>query len=123
MRVLLFDNLFSDPPPVVSFKAVQSFNETVVSWTGLPDEPCPITSYTITINGSTINGSTVTVPGNDRQYTHPIVDECGSTFEISMFATSAAGPGNTTATNLTIVAARECCSIDGFKVPPLVDWQ
>ena len=104
MRVLPFDNLFSDPPPAINFTAVQSFNETVVSWTGLPDEPCPITNYTITINGNP-----VTVPGNDNQYTHPIVDECGSTLEISMFATNEAGPGNATTTKLTIVAARECC--------------
>ena len=121
MRVLLFDNLFADPPPKVSFVAVQSFSDLVMSWTGLPDEPCPITNYTITINGST-----VIVPGSHNQYTRPITDECGSTLEISMFATSAAGPGNTTTTNLTIVAARECCtctcSIDGFKVCPLVNW-
>ena len=94
MRILLFDNLFSDPPPAVKFTAVQSFNEIVISWNdSLPDEPCPITNYTITINGSA-----VTVPGSDNQFTHPIIDECGSTVEISMFATSAAGSGETTAT-------------------------
>ena len=82
--------------------AVQSFSDIVISWTGLPDEPCPITNYTITINGSP-----VTVAGNDNRYTRPITDECGSTIEINMFATNAAGPGNTTATNLTIVAAGE----------------
>ena len=77
-----------------------------MSWTGLPDEPCPITNYTITINGNS-----VTVSGNDNQYTRPITDECGSTLEISMFATCPVGRGEITAANLTIVAARECCSM------------
>ena len=111
------DNLFSDPPPAVDFMAIQSFSDIVISWTGLPDEPCPITNYTITINGST-----VTMPGIDSQYTHPIVDLCVSTIEISMFATSAAGSGSITTRNLVIDAARECCNIEGFRVPPLVDW-
>ena len=99
-------NLFSDPPPAVDFTAVQSFSDIIMSWTGLHDEPCPITMYTITINGNS-----VAVFGNDSQYTRPITDECGSTLEINMFATSAVGPGNNATTNLTIVAARECCSI------------
>ena len=113
MRVLLFDNLFVDPPPAVNFMADQSFSDIVISWTSLPEEPCPITNYTITINGNS-----VTVAGNDNQYTRPITDECGSTLEISMFATNAAGSGNTTTTNLIIVAARECCtySNDGFNM-------
>ena len=113
MRILLFDNLFSDPPPAVKFTAVQSFNEIVISWNdSLPDEPCPITNYTITINGSA-----VTVPGSDNQFTHPIIDECGSTIEISMFATSAAGSGETTATKLTFNSACECCSIKVVGTP------
>ena len=118
-KVLPFDNLFTDPPPAVNFTAVQSFNEIVISWNNvnLLDEPCPITSYNITINGSP-----VTVGGNGNKYTHSIVDECGSALEISMFAISAAGPGKTTTTNLPIVTARKCCSIDGFKVCSLVDW-
>ena len=108
----MLDNLSTDPPSTVSFTAVQSFNEIVISWniTSSPDEPCPITNYTITINGSSL-----TVPGSDSQYTCPITDECGSTLEISMFATNAAGPGNTTTTNLPIVAAREFCSIKPFQ--------
>ena len=113
MRVLLFDDLFSDPPPAVNFMAVQSFNEIVISWTGEPDEPCPVTTYTITINGSP-----VTVAGNDSPYTHPIIDECGPTVNISIFATSAAGPGETAATDLTIDVAREYCSIRGHSQLP-----
>ena len=82
-----------------------------MSWnsTSLPDEPYPITKYTITINGNS-----VTVSGNGNQYTRPIIDECGSTLEISMFATNAVGPGEITATNLTIIRARECCSMKCF---------
>ena len=102
-------NLFPDPTPAVNFTAVQSFRNIVMSWTGSPDEPYPITKYTITINGSSVS-----VPGNDNQYTRPITDECGSTLEISAFATSAVGRGEITATNLTIVAARECCSMKCF---------
>ena len=107
MRViLLVGNVFSDPPPPVNFTAIQSFSEIVLSWTGLSDEPLPVTNYTITINGST-----VTVPGNERQYAHPISDsECGSTLQTSMSATSAAGTGETTTMNLNTVAARECYS-------------
>ena len=59
----------------------------------------------------------VTVPGNANQYPHPIVGECGSTVEISMFATSAAGSGETTATNLTFNSACECCSIKVVGTP------
>ena len=119
MRVLVHvcDHLFSDPPPAVNFTAVRSFSDIVVSWTALPDEPCPITNYTITINGDKVIRA-----GNDNQYTHPIVNECGSTLEISMFATSTAGSGNATTTNLTIFAARECWNIEGFIVFHLVDW-
>lgn len=87
--------------------ALQSFNEIVISWNkGLSDKPCPIINYTININGST-----VTVDGNNSQYTHSIGDECVFNFEISMFATSAAGPGEITATNLSIVPEGEYYSV------------
>ena len=101
MRVLLFDNMVSGPPPAVNITASQNFNETLISW-AIPDgHPCPI-EYNITINGST-----VPVASNEQQYTHPIVDECWSTLEISMFATNTVGPGETTAIEFTIVAARK----------------
>ena len=91
----------------MSFTAVQSFSEVVISWNKtLSDKPCPITNYTININGSL-----VTVAGNNSQYTHPIGDECVLNLEISMYATSAAGRGETTATNLTILPTREYCSV------------
>ena len=109
LRLSLFGICFLDPPPAVDFVAVQSFSSIVMSWTGSTDEPCPVTNYTITINGNSI-----TISGNDNQYTRPITDECGSAFEISMFATCPVGRGETAATNLTIVAARECCSMKYF---------
>ena len=109
MRVLSFNYLFSDPPPAVNFIANQYFNEIVILWTRLPDEPCPIIEYTITINGST-----VTVNRNDNQYSRPISDsECGSTLEITMSATSAAGTAETTSMNLPTVATRELMYMGG----------
>ena len=112
-RVFLFDNSFADPPPAVNFTAVQSFNETVISWTGSPDGSCPITNYTITINGSYVT----VVAGNYSQYTHPAVVECESTLEISMFATNAVGHGGTTGTSLTIVPEGEFCMAVGARTP------
>ena len=93
----------------MNFTAVQSFSSIVMSWTSLPDEPCPVTNRTITINGNS-----VTVSGNDNQYTRPLTDECRSISEISMFATCPVGRGEITATNITIVAARECCNMNCF---------
>ena len=82
----------------------QQCNEVVILWTSLSDSLSPITSYTITIDGSTVS-----VPGNESQYTHPVSDsECGSTVQISMSATSAAGTGENTTMDLSIVCTCEC---------------
>ena len=87
--------------------AIQKFTDVMINWTRLPDSPSPIIEYTITIDGST-----VLVPGNESQYTRPINDsECGSSLEIIMSATSAAGTGSNTTMILTIVSTRECCTV------------
>ena len=102
LRFLLFDNLFSGPPPAVNFTAFQYFNETVISWTLLPDEPCEV-DYSITINDSEVK-----MVGNGNEYRRAVNNECGSTLEISMFANSTVGAGEAATKTLALQAAREC---------------
>ena len=97
---------FSDPPGPVEFEVEQRCSEVVISW-AVPNSSCPITGYHIAIGDST-----ETLGAEQTNYSVTVNEsDCGSTFQISMSAISAAGTGNITTMNVPINCTGECCAV------------
>ena len=78
-------------------------DSVVINWTSLPNVPCPIIGYFVSVTGAP-----VFQPPNPTNYTYLIGDsDCGNSFDISVYAVSAAGTGSVSTKSLLITCTRE----------------
>ena len=85
------------------FDASLKCDMITINWTSLPDDPCPIIGYIISISDVPM-----LLDASQTNFTHPISDsDCGNIFTISVNGVSAAGTGGTSTLSLPITCTRE----------------
>ena len=95
--------LYPDPPGIVTFDRKLDCDSVEIGWTSLPNVPCPIIGYFVSVTGTPVFQDP-----NWTNYTYPVRDsDCGNSFDISVYAVSAAGTGSVSTKSLLITCTRE----------------